>query len=306
MSAYDLITLAELKRVVPAAGTVQDGYFPEVVSRATRRFEQRYDRRFLYRAPPAGESVIVNGVSWAAGAIAVANQPNSAGRTLIVTFSQATGGTLTFTGTVAGVAGVTEVFDAANGLVQHGVKFFTGSLTAAAANVAGAGTVTVTSSQGYIEYHSPYCESSEIRTLEWPIQQVVEVNEDLNLTYAAATALTAGTEYVVRGRRRIARISNLLDFPFYTGYRVVKVRYSGGYTPSTIPQDLKDNVAALAAWMYRYSTRGLHGETSESNALGSFAFGPPMITTGMEDALSGYLRSEFERTGERDFDTEAA
>jgi hypothetical protein len=306
MAAYDIITLSELKRAIPASGAGKDTELLEIISRASRRLERHYDRRFIYRAPPSGEAAVVNAQSWANGAITVAAQPNSAGRTLIVTFTSATAGMLTITGLVAGVS-TTETFDAANGLTQHGVQFFTGSVTAAAANAAGAGTVTVTTSQGYIEYHSPYCGSSEIRTIEWPIQQVVEVNEDLNLTFAAATALVAGTAYTVRSRRKIARISNLLDFPWLLGRRVVKIRYSAGYTPGTVPQDLKDHCSNLAAWMFRYGQRSFHGDVSVSDGTGTFALsGPPMITSGMEDGLSAYIRGEFEGTGERDFDLEVA
>jgi len=307
MAVFDLITPAELKRVVPAGGTAKDTELAEACTRASLQLEHRYDRRFVYRAPGSGEAVVVNAQNWADGAIAKANDPNAAGRTLIIAWETATGGTLTVTGTVAGVAGVTEVFDAANGKLQHGVKFFTAISAIVAAAAAGAGKVTVTTSLGYVEYHTPYSACSEIHSSEWPIQQVVEVNEDLNRIYGTTTALVAGTDYVVRERRRIARISNLLDFPFLAGYRTVKDRLSAGYfTTGSVPQDLKNEAAAVAAWIYRYNTSGRQGLESGSEAQGSFVLaGPPMVTSGQDVALGFYIRPEFERTWERDFDLEA-
>ena len=312
MAAHDLITLEELTRYHPISGPGRDDFLRECIARASRRIEQYLDRRIVYRAPGEveGNGNIVASATCTNGALTVAAQPGSGGRTLIVTFDgSVTSGTVTVTGTVAGTAGVTEVFDSAAGRIQHGVKFFTAISGAAVTGATGDGTVKVGSSQGYIEFHTPYPGAFEIKTLEWPVRQVREVNEDVAATYTAATALTEGTAFQVRKeRRRIARVSGQLEFAWLSAYRSVRLIYSAGYfTAASVPDDIKEVACALAAWIYREADRMHPGLQSGSDATGSFvSIGPAMLTTGMKEKLDAYNRGEFERTGERDWDLEAA
>jgi hypothetical protein len=309
---YDLITLPEFKRYLPMAGVKEDQTVSEHISAASRTVEEYLDRRLVYRAPgdDAQNDNVVASVAYADSAgLTIASQPGSGGRTLIVTLTTGTAGTVTVTGTVAGVAGTTEVFDVANGRHQHGVKFFTAIASIAVAGAAGNGNIKVGSSAGYVEYHSPYSGSAELWTLEWPIRQVAEVNEDVSLTFGSTTALAASQYAVRRELRQLARVSTNLDFPWYSGRRVVRLTYSAGYFgTANVPEAIKLATKKLAAWSYRESSRVLHGQASGADATGSFVLlGPAMLTTGMKADLDPYLRPEmFDRTGERDWDTEAA
>jgi hypothetical protein len=311
VAVYDLVTQAEFKRYLPLSGVKEDQNVQEHISRASRVIEQYLDRRLVYRAPgeDGQNDNIVASANYATGALTVAAQPGSGGRTLILTVDTATAGTVTVTGTVAGVVGTTEVFDVANGRLQHGVKFFTAISGIAVAGASGNGSVKVGSSAGYVEYHTPYSGESELWTLEWPIRQVAEANEDVSLTFGSSTALSASQYQVRRELRKIARVSTGLDFPWYSGRRVVRLTYSAGYFGvANVPDDLKLAACKLAAWSYRESSRQRHGEASGADATGSFVLlGPAMLTTGMKADLDPYLRPDmFDRTGERDWDTEAA
>jgi hypothetical protein len=321
LRSYSLVSLAELKRFITAGGEARDQELEDAIALASQDIEEEGlgGRRVVYRGPIEDDDNIIASATLANGASspAIAGQPSSSGRTLVVTKSDAdrglTGGTLTVTGTVGGVLGSTEVFDLTAGDELHGVKFFTAVSALALDGVAGAGggdTLKVGTSEGYTEFYSPG--DSEITPIEWPIQNVIEVNEDLNGVFGVTTALTAVTQYVIRSpytaARRIARVSNLLDFSFYRGYRVVKVRYSAGYrTQASVPQKIKGVCLELAAWYFQSSTRKQYGLLSTSDGSGSRSFsGPPMLTSGMMTRLAAYVRPEFAVTAERDFQLEAA
>jgi hypothetical protein len=229
----------------------------------------------------------------------------------VVTFpSPGSSGLVVVTGTVAGQAGQTESFDLLTGAhVQHGVKFFTAVSGISITGAVGVGTLKIGTSLGYVEYHSPRPASGELSTLEWPIRNTVEVHEDFDLVYGSTTALVLGTTYEVRRRRVLARISNRLSYPFLCGYRVVRARYSAGFKGAAeVPSTIKAVCLELAAWAFVYAQHREYGRTSVSDATGSWAVGgPPMLTSGMRSRLGTYLRDEpFDRTGERDFDLEAA
>jgi hypothetical protein len=318
---YCLASLAELKAFLPAAGGAKDDEFELALARASRRVEEYVDRRLIYRAP-AGEAstdVIVAEVALSPSltTLTILNQPNSAGRTVKVIITdpaRSVKGTLTVTGTVAGVAGVTEVFNLASGGNLYGTKFFTGSLTAACSGITDTSTgdfLKLVACPGYTEFHHSDG-GSVIQPLEWPIRQVVEVNEDTNGVFGTTTALTLTTDYVVREPssigRKITRVSGSLDYPFYAGYRVVKVRYSAGYfTRANVPEDIKGVVKRLAASFYNEANKGQIELASGSNALGSWSrFGPAELTVADKEALAPYLRGSFDRTCERDWDLDAA
>lgn len=311
--SYSLATLAELKSYLPIQSTGKDPELERALGLSTEDIEAATGRRLIYRAPTAtSESVIVNAQAFIAGGIAVANQPNSGGRTLVVTFSIAGNGTVTVTGTVGGVAGQTEAFDAVDGKLQYGVKFFTAISAVTGANPPSSspGTVNIALSQGYIEFYSPM--GSEITPIEWPVRYVAEVNEDMNRTFAAATALTAGFSYEIRQPssplRAIARIYSGFDYAFYCGFRVVKGRLSAGFKgPSEVPLNIKGVCLELAAWYHKHSEGGQYGLSSQSDAMGNRSFsGPPMLTDGMLSRLRGEVRPEFDQVAERDFDLRAA
>lgn len=287
------------------------------ISRASRGIEQACGYRLVYRAPPAsGETTVVNAASFVNGPIAFA-APNSAGRTLAVTFSSAVAGTLTITGTVAGVAGVTEVFDAANGPVQHGVKFFSAISAAVAAGVAApTGTVTALPSQGYVEYHTiPVtlnCDRALLRTLERPLRQVLAVYEDPYRLYGSDTLLVVDTDYTVAaGRGNVERLSAGVSYGWQTGRRAVKLVYSAGYfTAANVPVEIKGHALTLARQFFKEGETGRASEVASwSGPMGTGSrFAPATISRSIYDALwsGGHVNVEADFTGERDFDLEAA
>lgn len=312
MAAVDLITLADLKASTGLQGNAKDGVLPLSITAASRWIENVVGRRLVYRAPATTEAAVLAAQAWATGALVVGAPPNAAGRTLVVTFSSASAGVLTVTGTVGGQAGVTETFDAANGLVQHGLKFFTAVASAAATGAAGGGTVTVKTSQGYTEFHRAYCDDpAVIYPLEWPVQNVLEVNEDTGRSFGASTRLVAGTDYVLEHGEdgdRLIRLSSALPTPWSDGWRPIRQLTSAGYTVATVPAEAKDVCRRLAKLLHDEISKGLLEIASGSNALGNWSrFGPARLTREMSAALAPLKRRRFgAETGVRDFDLEAA
>lgn len=315
MAAYDLVTPADLKDLLNKTGGGRDSALRAAISRASREVEQACGRRLIYRAPPTTESAVLAATPWTPATPAVSAQPNSAGRTLIVAFTTATAGTLTVVGTVAGVS-KTVVFDAANGLVQHGLDFFTAVASFTIGGTpAGSGTVAVTTSQGYIEYHSIpprdlVGNRSLLYALERPFGQVLAVYEDPYRVYGADTLLVAGTDYLVSvGPGRIERLSSGVSYAWWPGRRAAKLVYSGGYTIANVPVELKGHAIHLAAQYFLEADKGQIEVATGSNALGSWTrYGPAALTRKAYDGLwsAGHVRAEADITGERDFDLEAA
>jgi hypothetical protein len=325
MAVLDLVTLAEFKDFLPKSGSARDAAMRVAITRASRELEGACGRRFIYRAPPEvdGAANILASRTLVDETIAsgsLAAQPNSAGRTLIITVTDAdasvTAGTVTVTGTVAGVAGTTEAFNLAGGLIQHGVKFFTAiSQIVVAVTGEGAGdTIKVGSSLGYVEYYTIPCglnsDRSILRTIERPLQQVLAVYEDPYRVYGSDTLLVAGTDYVVsKDAGRIERLSSGVGYAWQIGRRAIKAVNSAGYFGTTnVPADLKGHALHLAAQFYLEADKGQIEVASGSNALGSWTrMGPAGLTRKTHDALwsTGHIRIE-DVTAERDFDLEAA
>lgn len=310
LPAFALCTLAELKDELPGTGSSRDDALERAIRAASRLIERNLRRRVIYRAP-AETADIVAAVTFANGSLTIANQPNSAGRTLSVTVTGApTAGIVTATGTVAGTAGVTEAFDVTNGFVQHGLKFFT-ALSGIAVTAKAGGTtptVQVQSSVGYVEYHTPDG-SPDLYALEWPVAQLLSAYEDSERTYAAADLLTASSDYLLNGPTgRIVRVSSATTGRknWGAGFRAVKLTYSGGYSAGNLPADLRDVALELAIALYEERAKGRVGISGETNDMGAFTrFGPSGISKLMGEKLAPYRRL-WPTTGERDFDLEAA
>lgn len=312
MAVLDLVTLAEFKAYLPVTGSARDDAARNAITRASRLLEAAGDQRYVYRAPAEvdGAANLVAAQAWADGAITAAAHPSADGRTLIVSWSTATAGTLTATGTVNGVAGVTEVFDVANGTTQHGVKFFEGDVVYTAADADGDGTVSVGSSLGYVEYHTPRGGACAIKALERPLRQLLSVHEDPACLYGADTLLEASTDYaVVTSMSRIRRVSSSIDTSWAIGRRAVKLVYSAGYFgTANVPQDLKGICLRLATLMFYETEKDRFGLVTQAGAMGSYTrFSPATVTQDLYNELwtGGYVRTQLEPTGERDFDLEA-
>lgn len=316
------VTLAELKDYIPKAGGAQDDFLERMIGRASASIEAeglRF-RRAVYRGPVEDDDNIMASATIANGASApaIAGQPSSAGRTLVVTKTDPdrgiTAGILTVTGTVGGIPGSTETFDLTQGNELHGVRFFTAISGLALSGVTGAGAgdaLKVGTSAGYTELFSP-CGRSEIHPLEWPIRNVVQVHESYDRLFDATTLLTVTTHYELRNagtvRRALARVDGSTDIAWASGRRVVQARLSAGYKgPGEVPVKIKGVCLELAAWHAQHADRHEYGLSSRSDALGSVTrTGPPMLTQGMKAELSEFCRAEIEPTAERAWQDEAA
>lgn len=322
LKPYALVSLAELKEFLPAQGTLKDAALEAAINRASLIIEAYLDRRIVYRAPAEvdGAANIVASRTLTDETVPGGSitQPNSAGRTLIVTLTDAdrsvTAGTVTVTGTVAGVAGTTEAFDLSLGAPLYGVKFFTAISSVVVSGCAGQGAgdaYRVGSSLGYVEYHTVNPPSCELVALERPFRQVLEVNEDWSRLYATGTKLVENTDYELSGPRGIIRRT----YPgktlrsWYTWFRAVKVVYTAGFfTLANVPPDIKYEAMRLAALLFKETADGRLGVSSMSDAAQNITrFSPAMLTRESRDALTPHIRPEqFGRTGQRDFDLEAA
>jgi hypothetical protein len=337
LAAHATVTLAELNAYIPTKGVPAADVMvrrESAINRASTIVENYGDLRYVYRAPPeaSGAQNIVAEATLAVGALTVANPPTSPGRTLILTLIDpvraVTAGTVTVTGTVAGVVGVTEVFDlslgamgtsagqGAGGLVLHGTKFFTAiSAIAVAALNSDAGSaakVRVGSSEGYVEYHSPATCDSELWTLERPVRQLLRVNEDIYRTFADTSLLVSGTDFQLSGPQGIlTRLSGLglSERAWRRGFRPVRIIYSAGYfTSASVPQTVKDVTLHLAAMLLSMQERGDWDVSGRSDPTGNYTrFGAVALTEDMQAQLVGgnYRRMEMGVTGARDFDLEA-
>lgn len=319
LKVYSLASLAEIKQRFPIQGTTKDDALEQVLGAASLAIERYLDRRLIFRAPlevPTADNTVLE-VPIVDGALAIASQPNASGRTFVVTVTDAnrtiTAGKVTITGTVAGVAGVTEVFDLVNGLVQQGVKFFTAVSTIQVSGMAGqeaADKVKIGTSLGYVEYHTVWPGDCYLFALERPIQQVAEVNEDVMRAYGVSTKLVEGTDFEVSVQLgRLTRVSARLPWLWWGDYRAVKLVYSAGYqNRSLVSADVKDVAMRLAALLYQEAMKEQLGRSGMSDPSGNWTrFGPSTLTNEMKAELSPHIRAEiFHRTGERDFDPEAA
>lgn len=319
LQPYALASLAGFKDTLGVGGPGRDDVIERAINTASRLIEAEVGRRLRYRAPEeiAGAANIVAAVALtntASTSLTIAAQP-SAARTLIVTITDSDrsvrAGTVTVTGTVAG-ASTTEVFDLADGQARyHGRKFFTAVASVVTLNVAGASsvdTIAVGTSLGMIEYHDP-CGSARIRLREWPVYAFAEINEDANLDYAAATALTVTTEYQYSAAGEVTRVySSGQPMAFESGYRAIRVRYSAGWGGlSTVPADIKDLCLRIAGAKVKEFERGSLGMSSVSDAQGNFTRLGASMTRDQRDELAEYRRPDlFTTTAERDFDEEAA
>lgn len=302
--AAALFALAELKRYLPASGSGSDVLLSEIAAWVTDDVEGLLGRRVVYRAPTEVATPVYTG-TFTAGTPAVGVQPGTGGRTLVVTFPDgATAGTIAVAGTVAGVA-TSRTFDVANGLKQYGLDFFTAvsGITIAGA-IPPSGTITVGTSLGYIEYHSPSGQPDGLWLRDWPVYQVVAVYEDTSRVYATALA---STEYLAADRTRLVRLASGGLGCWAQAYRAAKVIYSAGYFGSaTVPGRIKRVALRLAAMYYQEATKGQIEIASGSNPMGTWTrTGPAALTREMIRDLTSE-RSFGSATAERDFDEAAA
>lgn len=317
MAAHDQITVADLKAFAPLVGNGRDAVLQRYVSTASKMIEDDLGRRLRFRAPAEAVSDLVASILPADGALTIANQPNAAGRTVFVELtdddSSVRAGQVTLTGTVEGVAGVTESITLAPGK-QHGLKFFTALSNAVVSGVAGAvgaDRIRIGTTVGYVEYHTPDCADPCLLPLEWPVAQLLEVNEDAARVHGTSTRLVSGTDYLLTrksGGDGLVRMSSLLPRAWMSGWRSTKLTLSAGYSMATMPDQVRDVCRRLALLLYDEIENKRLGMSGRSDAQGNWTrFAPSMLTPEMHLALGSLRRYRYgSDTGERDFDLEAA
>lgn len=316
LPAHALFTMAEVKEAVRAQGTGQHELLALIAAWVADDLEQYTDRRLVYRAPgedPDNDNIVAS-AALSNGALTIAAQPNSAGRTLIYSVQDddfsVTAGLITSTGTFNGVPDATEVVDLSKGLVQHGTKFCSALSSVEVSALAGQGgtdKVKVGSSKGYTEYHSPDGRTRDLWPIEWPIRSVLEVNEDADRLYESATGLAENTDFLVAERQRLVRLSGGDLSAWHQGFRAVRHVYAGGYSPGDVPARVKGVALRLAALYYTELTKGRVELASGSSALGNWTrFGPAGLSDEMKRDLTPFRRTGHFEDVERDLDLEAA
>jgi hypothetical protein len=319
MSAHDLITLAELKAYRDFAGPDRDTALALEVSAASGMIEDEVGRRLVYRGPAevAGAGNILGSTAFDNGSSGAFDAQPVAARTAIVTFDPTiTAGTLTLTGTVEGVAGVTEVFNVADGLLQHGIKPFTALSLRTIANKAGAGNFKIGSSVGYIEHHTvDPSDPCALRPLEWRVRYVIEANEDPSLAFGASTKLVAGTGFQLigedvqrQGASTLLRLTSSLPTAWAGGWRASRLTLVSGWRIAEVHSKVKDVCAKLTLLLFDELAPGRIGVSGRSDDHGNYTrFGPSRLTHEMRAILAPYRRRRFGlETGERDVDLDAA
>lgn len=314
MAALDLITLADLKTYGLVTGSGRDAVLALYITAASRAIESYVGRRLVFRTPPsiasADDTVASRGFTSESVAGGSITQPSSA-RTLVVTLTGTpTAGVITVTGTVAGILGTVETFDVANGLVLYGLKFFTAISSVVVSGAAGGGNYKIGTTPGYVEYHTPDG-SSDSWPLEWPVAQLLEVNEDVSRTYGSSTALVAGTDYLLTRERRgdhLIRLWGAQPGRWLYGFRSIRKTYSGGYAAASVPGEVKDCCRRLAKLLFDEVDKNRLGMSSVSDAQGNYTrFAAASISPEIAAVLGQYKRNRFGAdTGARDFDLEAA
>lgn len=317
MASLDLITLADLKAYYPMSGTGRDAMLRTWITVASRLIETYLGgRRLVYRAPleiASGDNIVAD-VDIANGALTLAGQPNSTGRNVVVTLTDAnrsiSAGLLTVTGTVGGVAGETEVLDLSLNTQLYGVKFFTAISAAAVSALTGnaAGDkIKIGTTVGYLEYHTARRSYPHLRSLEWPVINVLEVNEDPARVFGTSTKLVRDTGYALTPSEGLfTRLSGVDPTLWACGWRAIKKIYSGGYaTLAAVPEDVKDTCRKIVKLFYDEIEQGRLGISGASDATGNWTrFGPAGLTREIKDQLYNHRRFR-SGTGEREFDLEA-
>lgn len=326
-SALDLISLSDLSTYKSKPGSSRDQALALFITAASRAIENHLGRRIRYRGPVEveGAANIVasrpfSGEIIPSGSI---TQPNAAGRTLIVTVTDVdlgvSGGLVTVTGTVGGQAGQTEVFNLSRGLRHHGLKFFSAISSIVVSDPSGAGTgdlLKIGSSVGYTEEHTRDPNDPCVcQPIEWPVRNILEVNEDAARAFGVTTKLTSGTDYfLVRAdtqrqeRSSLLRLSSALPTAWAGGWRANKLVLASGYSAGEVPADLSDVARRLVTLLDDEVAKGRLGMSSVSDAIGNYTrFAAAGLTPEMRRQLEPYRRRSFGfETGERDWDLEEA
>lgn len=327
-SALDLISLSDLGAYKARGGPERNRALVRFITAASRAIEAEVGRRLRYRGPlevAGGANIVASTAFNGAGALGIANQPNAAGRTLVVTVKDAdpetpiTDGLVTIIGTVGGVL-TTVVIDLSAGLVQHTLEFFTALTSITVSGQAGAvagDTIKVGSSVGYTELHTVERRSEcwVLNPIEWPVASILEVNEDAARAFGASSRLTAGTDYqlVVADERRmerssLIRMSSSMPSPWMGGFEANRGILSAGYSAAGVPEEIRGIAERLVELLEDEIANGRLGVSTRSDPSGNFTrYAAAGLTPEMRRQLAAYRRRTYgTETGTRYFALEEA
>jgi hypothetical protein len=326
LAPYALCTLAELKADFGVAAKGKDSVFERAINRASREVEAFLSRRIVFRAPTEDDDAIVADVALTNGSLVLAGPPAAPGRTTVVTVIDPdrtiTAGTLTLTGTVAGVPETTEVYDLTQGPVLYGTAFFSAysdAVVAGLAGTTGSNRIRIGNSRGYLDYYT--LAASQVRRLDivplidWPVRQILTVHEDAARVHGGSTLLLDGTDYLLAGdevgrpRGALQRMSGAGGAPmcWNTSFRAIRLQHSAGYfTRANVPAEIKGYASRLAKLYYDDEQRGNLGVSGASDKMGNWTrFGRPGLDPDARRSLSNEKNYAYLRPA-RDFDLEAA
>jgi hypothetical protein len=149
----------------------------------------------------------------------------------------------------------------------------------------------------WIEYHEQnWYEPSVLRVLHWPIQTdwgSIEIAEDSDRDYGAASLLTSGTDYRIVNEAdhtsKIVRLNGDVTQAWESGYEAIRVTIKGGWTVEDIPSPVKRVCREYMARQYHANVNQEHAFQRVDDARGSVThYGPVMLTKPMRNTLAEY------------------
>lgn len=257
--------------------------------RASEEIEAYCGRRFVYRGTFAADEgdilaplALANGSPFGSPAAV-----SSEGRTLRVKVTDPAyalrAGTITITGQgyagsyADGLSALSEriLLPSSRGGCEVALsKVFAGAITIAVADLVGHGADTKMSVSSVLpcrDSWSPREPRAYVWLLDYPVQQVLEVNEDDARTFGTGTRLVLDRDFVLdRETGELTRVTGSTPYEWRTGVKVGRGDYVGGYRDSAdkamVPRGLRSACAQLGIMIYREVARELQGVSSRSDA----------------------------------------
>lgn len=120
-----------------------------------------------------------------------------------------------------------------------------------------------------------------LRLNNYPLLTVDKVYQDLDRVFGEDTLIDS--LYIIPDNKSGIIYNDSL--PFYKGQKTIKVEYTGGYTISTIPSDLKQAFILEASALYVEAKGGVNAFEGES-----LTYKPSAFRKQAEKLYQGYIR----------------
>lgn len=124
-------------------------------------------------------------------------------------------------------------------------------------------------------------DAAELQLPVAPVSAITTVHQSYNETWDA-TSLVSSDDYALIGPAGRVRVVFDSGVRWYTGRRVIRVAYTAGYTPESIPDDLADGIARLAAHVMTVGRGGR--KESASRAGGSATYRSRRVPSDVRQA----------------------